>query len=646
MNEPQLCPLMGVGAYDLISRNSMMEGLLRMETYLWEDEVGISQDIAQGEGGEQGDPLMPLRFALGLHAALSAVQDRFRADEKVFAFLDDVYVTCAPERVWEVHRILEEEIFAHTQIKMHYGKTQVWNRGQVTPRGVEALTRAAQQVKRGAIVWRGDTRLPEAQQGVKILGIPVGQPGFVMAFLEQKSQEHALLFERIPAVDDPQSAWLILVMCAATRANFWLRGVQPDLTESFAETHDARVWECLRQILKIPDRGHSRAIASLPFPQGGLGLVSASRVRSGAHWASWADCLRMVRQRHPSVADTMIRGLDDGAEPCFVAVRTCAQTLSLAEREEVVFAEEPEPHEPKIGLQQQAVKSLHRKFHQESFWPALTNSAKALMHSQHGPLASAPFTAVPTTRMTRLEAQIFRVCFCRRLHLPLPLSSRTCRCGRELDSFGHHRAACAEAGVLSKRGFPLECAAAQVCREAGARVTTNSFIRDLDLGEFNGLDGRRIEVIADGLTLWQGAQLAIDTTLVSPLHRDGSARRGAASRPGLALEQARRRKEATYPELVGDDGRARLVVLAAETGGRWSNETAQFLRGLAKGKAETAPLLLQNRVLSAWLARWSCILACSSTRAFAQSLLERRPNPGTGVDIPSEQEVIRDARFG
>ena len=206
-------------------------------------------------------------------------------------------------------------------------------------------------------------------------------------------------------------------------------------------------------------------------------------------------------------------------------------------------------------------------------------------------------------------------------------------------TLGHHRAACAEAGVLGKRGFPLECAAAQVCREAGARVTTNSFIRDLDLGEFNRLDGRRIEVIADGLSLWQGAQLAIDTTLVSPLHR-------AVSRPGLALEQARRRKEATYPQLVGDEGRARLVVLAAETGGRWSIETAQFLRGLAKGKAETAPLLMQNRVKAAWLRRWSCILACSAPRAFALSLLERRPNPGTGVDIPSEQEVLRDDRFG
>ena len=49
---------------------------------------------------------------------------------------------------------------------------------------------------------------------------------------------------------------------------------------------------------------------------------------------------------------------------------------------------------------------------------------------------------------------------------------RTCRCGCQLDMFGHHRAACAVAGVLWKRLFHLECAAAQVCREAGARVST------------------------------------------------------------------------------------------------------------------------------------------------------------------------------
>ena len=43
------------------------------------------------------------------------------------------------------------------------------------------------------------------------------------------------------------------------------------------------------------------------------------------------------------------------------------------------------------------------------------------------------------------------------------------------------------------------CGGTGVCREAGARVTTNVF-RDLNLAEFRGLDGRRIEVIADGLS--------------------------------------------------------------------------------------------------------------------------------------------------
>ena len=66
------------------------------------------------------------------------------------------------------------------------------------------------------------------------------------------------------------------------------------------------------------------------------------------------------------------------------------------------------------------------------------------------------FTALPT-----LDAQPFRLLLCRRMHLPLPLSTRTCRCGRQLDMFRHHRAACAVAGVLGRRGYPLECAAAQ-----------------------------------------------------------------------------------------------------------------------------------------------------------------------------------------
>ena len=75
---------------------------------------------------------------------------------------------------------------------------------------------------------------------------------------------------------------------------------------------------------------------------------------------------------------------------------------------------------------------------------------------------------------------------------------------RQLDMFGHYRAAWVVAGVLGRRGFPLEYAAVQICREAGARVTTNVHVRDMDFAVFNNLDGRRLEVVADGPTLGMG----------------------------------------------------------------------------------------------------------------------------------------------
>ena len=70
-----------------------------------------------------------------------------------------------------------------------------------------------------------------------------------------------------------------------------------------------------------------------------------------------------------------------------------------------------------------------------------------------------PGECVPTT----FDPQPFRVLMLRRIHLPLPLSISNCRCGRPLDSLGHHRAACAVAGVLGRMGFTLESAAARVC---------------------------------------------------------------------------------------------------------------------------------------------------------------------------------------
>ena len=169
--------------------------------FLWEDEVGETRRIQRGEGGEQGDSLMPLLFSVGRHRALVQVQADLREGERLFAFLDDIYVVC-PLRVekpctsrWSTH-CEQKSASASIWRKQRYGMQKR------KPGVADALTAAAQTVKPEALVWRGNLSLPPSMQGLKILGVPVGHPEYIVRELAQKAEEQSLLFERIPLVQD------------------------------------------------------------------------------------------------------------------------------------------------------------------------------------------------------------------------------------------------------------------------------------------------------------------------------------------------------------------------------------------------------------------------------------------------------------
>ena len=114
----------------------------------------------------------------------------------------------------------------------------------------------------------------------------------------------------------------------------------------------------------------------------------------------------------------------------------------------------------------------------------------------------------------------------------------------------------------------------------------------------------------------------------------------------VALLEARRRKARTYPELTGQGGRARLVVLAGKTGGRWSNETASFLSSLAHAKSREAPAGVQESARAAWRRRWASMLSCAAARAYALSLLDLQTSPGADGDVSNVHDVVGDHRFG
>ena len=118
------------------------------------------------------------------------------------------------------------------------------------------------------------------------------------------------------------------------------------------------------------------------------------------------------------------------------------------------------------------------------------------------------------------------------------------------------------------RATAPERALARVCRGAGARVRCNARLRDMNV-VVAAHDDRAIEVLATGLPLFFGAQLAVDITLRCTLATDGTAHPGAARVGGAVCTGAREDKETKYSELLRGH-RCRLVVVALETGGRWS----------------------------------------------------------------------------
>ena len=170
-------------------------------------------------------------------------------------------------------------------------------------------------------------------------------------------------------------------------------------------------------------------------------------------------------------------------------------------------------------------------------------------------------------------------------------------------------------------------------------------LRDLDLAVRAADDGRRVDVVAYDLPLFGGLPICGDATIVSPLHCDGSQRRGADTEPGLALRAAWRRKELVYPELV-NSAMARFLVLGHEVGGRVAPDCLRLLYHLARTKSSLAPALLRRSARSAWHRRWLCSVSVAVQSALAASLVEPAALLTAGHQIAAieDTEVIIDFR--
>ena len=300
----------GVGAYDHTFRSAMLskvaevpslQGLLpfvkkayaRPTSYVWTDEGGVQHTIEQHEGGEQGDLLMPLQFSLGIHDALSEVQQHLQPGERFFAYLDDVYVLSSPERIREVCNMLETTLRAHAGIQLHTGTTRTWNVARERPENMEDV---------GPDVWN-----PQRKES---LSDPIGNEEFVSSFIERRLADNQKLWDATPNVPNLQCAWQVLLQCAGPRCHHLQRTVPPSLSEVHAQGHDVRMQSTMEFLLGtipaiIP---RSRWLATSRASPSGIGRQICSKVGTNRIFGLLGGCLPNVATT-PSQLDTPSRGM-------------------------------------------------------------------------------------------------------------------------------------------------------------------------------------------------------------------------------------------------------------------------------------------------------------------------------------------------
>ena len=251
--------------------------------------------------------------------------------------------------------------------------------------------------------------------------------------------------------------------------------------------------QCLCDVLQIYNGfpGQTLETALLPLTLGGLGVGGSARVRDAAFWGSWADCLEMVKARHPQVAQDMITGFRSQRSPCLSSV-TGAIACSR-------------------GVGQKGV-----------------------------------------------------------------------RCGKcgSLNYAGKAARECPQTSCCGTCTYPRHTALSD------------------DVWKW----------WSKGCVCSAGASFLWMPRLHAP-RRWNTHRMKTDAEDGVALKEARRSKEATYPELFRGDGRARLVVIAGEAGGR--KKTKDFLWCSA---CEKSQVFSEGSVRAGWFRRWCCLLACSTAK--------------------------------
>jgi len=547
--------------------------------FMW-DAAGKLHLVRNVAGVDQGCPLSPLLFALGVADELADLQAAIRhldPTAQVFAYLDDVVVVCVPEVAQAAAEAVADKL-GLCGLKLNQGKTQVWSKGPPAaplPAPMESLRVPELKLLGASVAWldREDRELDSpvhaTSDGAKALSNARG------------------LVQRLRVLREaglsPKAVFLILQTYGLSSLNHLQRANYE--SGRWVDDFDQVLFEGLEDLLGDALTEGQRSLAGLRFADGGLAYGGARARSSSAFLASWALCLHQVAEL---LGASSMDGLSASCPNVCTAWRAAEADLRArggSGGRALLWHSFLEEAAPKLqGVWSQQVRECAK----DQLLTTLSDEAAADVQSNGGAGAGGFAQLGSDSECVPCMPQAHFVVTLRdRLLLPLSPEGARCQhrrsdtgllCGALLDRRGKHARMCAIGGGWVRRHNSIRDWAARTYTACcGLPALTEQRVPEWDLLHTDTATGAQWveEAVLDVATAHpqSGSRLFFDAVVATAYTTDARLLAQRARKPGLAAAAAAAGKRRRYAEAG-----AALWPLAFEAGGRPSDEAAAFVR--------------------------------------------------------------------
>ncbi len=249
-----------------------VEGILTCEGHIL--------PFGSSDGVQQGDPLAPLFFALGILTLGRKLKQRLKEGMALW-YLDDGSVAGPGEELVATWDFLQEEA-RKVGLQMNVSKCEVWGwRGEES----EWMKRLPAEIKR------------VQEDGFELLGAPIGSKKFSEAYAEKRLQDIEEALVELRKVDDAQVELALLRSCLGfPRFGFTLRSAPPHLIEKAAAKFDALMERVAGDRFQMRMDNDMKLQWTLPIRLGGVGIPTARDVAAPAYLGNAMLALPYVQE--------------------------------------------------------------------------------------------------------------------------------------------------------------------------------------------------------------------------------------------------------------------------------------------------------------------------------------------------------------